>query len=378
MVVISFQSMEDRLVKQAFRSAEQAGRVRSSDQQARQPLPTRNGPQPAQPLVETASGEAVGQADPAVIGRDARARSGGVMTRETKIGLLVGLAFIIVIGILIADYSADSMRRPPAPMMDAMQNVLDSANNPGVRRPNGQVPKGTSAPQRMIGQDGRQSTPDIRIVPPAQNDSAVRIDGGGREGSGQLPVVQLKPQDPSGNTGESKLSANAKEIVAVEKDTVYKWAKKHMGAPTQANIDAIINANPTLKGNKPIRIGDKYKIPVETPASASRERDSATPAAAPAKPERPNATERTDRTELADRTDRSASAERSDRAERPETAERDAKLISYTTKRGDNLWRIAERQCGDGRLASKIRELNNLRGDEIHPEMTLKLPAKGT
>jgi len=28
MVVISFQSMEDRLVKQAFRSAEQAGRVR--------------------------------------------------------------------------------------------------------------------------------------------------------------------------------------------------------------------------------------------------------------------------------------------------------------------------------------------------------------
>ena len=28
MVVISFQSMEDRLAKQAFRSAEQAGRVR--------------------------------------------------------------------------------------------------------------------------------------------------------------------------------------------------------------------------------------------------------------------------------------------------------------------------------------------------------------
>ena len=36
------------------------------------------------------------------------------MTRETKIGLLVGLAFIIVVGILLADQLGRSIEPPPA------------------------------------------------------------------------------------------------------------------------------------------------------------------------------------------------------------------------------------------------------------------------
>ena len=38
----------------------------------------------------------------------------GVMTRETKIGLLVGLAFIIVIGILLSDHLTSSTEPPMA------------------------------------------------------------------------------------------------------------------------------------------------------------------------------------------------------------------------------------------------------------------------
>ena len=315
------------------------------------------------------------------------------MTRETKIGLLVGLAFIIVIGILIADYSANSMRRPPAPMLDAMQNVLDSANNPGVRRAIGQAPRGAIAPQRMIGQDVRQTTPEIQVVPPAQSDPPVRIEGGSRgqqvssAGPGRMPPVLLVPDDRADakshdaaansreDNSEPKPAGNVKEIVAVEKDTVYKWAKVYLGAPTPANIEAIISANPNLKGNKPIRIGDKYKIPLVTPPATPRDRDNATPPAPPIRPER---LERTEPTSVADGMDRPTTIERTDHTERTETPDGEAKVVIYTTKRGDSLWKIAERQCGDGRLASKIRELNNLPNDKIEPEMTLKLPAKGT
>ena len=41
------------------------------------------------------------------------------MTRETKIGLLVGLAFIIVIGILLGDQFSSRMEPPQAALLRA-------------------------------------------------------------------------------------------------------------------------------------------------------------------------------------------------------------------------------------------------------------------
>jgi LysM repeat protein len=50
--------------------------------------------------------------------------------------------------------------------------------------------------------------------------------------------------------------------------------------------------------------------------------------------------------------------------------------VTYTTKAGDNLWRIATDHCGSGSAAmiNQIMALNNLSDDRIHPNMTLKLP----
>ena len=45
------------------------------------------------------------------------------MTRETKIGLLVGLAFIIVIGILLSDHLTSSTEPPQAALANAGNNV---------------------------------------------------------------------------------------------------------------------------------------------------------------------------------------------------------------------------------------------------------------
>src|SRR4051812_14950699 len=61
------------------------------------------------------------------------------MTRETKIGLLVGLAFIIVIGILLSDQLMRSTEPPPAPLAsvgDTLRRgtVTPASHNPPVTR----------------------------------------------------------------------------------------------------------------------------------------------------------------------------------------------------------------------------------------------------
>src|SRR4051794_10488307 len=53
------------------------------------------------------------------------------MTRETKIGLLVGLAFIIVIGILLSDHLTSSTEPPQATLANAGNNVRSAVTTPG-------------------------------------------------------------------------------------------------------------------------------------------------------------------------------------------------------------------------------------------------------
>src|SRR5262245_9709841 len=53
------------------------------------------------------------------------------MTRETKIGLLVGLAFIIVIGILLSDHLTSTTEPPQAPLAQAGGDVRRAVTVPG-------------------------------------------------------------------------------------------------------------------------------------------------------------------------------------------------------------------------------------------------------
>ena len=57
------------------------------------------------------------------------------MTRETKIGLLVGLAFIIVIGILLSDHLTSSTEPPQAPLATAGSTVRSTVTSPGQPGP---------------------------------------------------------------------------------------------------------------------------------------------------------------------------------------------------------------------------------------------------
>ena len=51
----------------------------------------------------------------------------------------------------------------------------------------------------------------------------------------------------------------------------------------------------------------------------------------------------------------------------------------YTVKESDSLWRIAREQLGDAGAVASIKELNKevlAGGDQVRPNMKLRLPAK--
>lgn len=52
------------------------------------------------------------------------------MTRETKIGLLVGLAFIIVIGIMLSDLNSTNNQKLPAPLQMAGSTLRTGLGQP--------------------------------------------------------------------------------------------------------------------------------------------------------------------------------------------------------------------------------------------------------
>ena len=74
------------------------------------------------------------------------------MTRETKIGLLVGLAFIIVIGILLSDHMTSTTDPPKAPLSMAGANVRESV----------------AAPTSAQGSTAAAATPPPAVAAPAQ------------------------------------------------------------------------------------------------------------------------------------------------------------------------------------------------------------------
>src|SRR3954468_7129115 len=92
------------------------------------------------------------------------------MTRETKIGLLVGLAFIIVIGILLSDHMTSTTDPPKAPLSMAGPNVRESVAAPtsasGAPAPASAPPPGVAAP-------GQPVLTQQELIPPQQTPQQV-------------------------------------------------------------------------------------------------------------------------------------------------------------------------------------------------------------
>ena len=332
------------------------------------------------------------------------------MTRETKIGLLVGLAFIIVIGILLSDHINNTNDPVRADLTVAGPNIREGVNAPGTEQTNdryttavvpqrvepaspittqretpqsqnrgntvvtiapGGDPSQLNLPQHPLRQEpvaqnpvndnsGQTSPPDSGTevaqgngngVPPSLQDTARR---GGQElvpqGAGNDPVGihPTGPQAPAPtNTARGTLPPGFREVKAEQNDSVSRLAAKYLGASNKATREAIIKANPSLE-NEPHMViaGKSYVIP---PAAA------ATPVQ-PAPQPQPTA----------------------QRTPAPPPAAQPAGTY-YTVKENDNLWKIAAEQLGSGNRWSEIRDLNQdiLKGaDGLQVNMRLKLPPK--
>jgi len=261
------------------------------------------------------------------------------MTRETKIGLLVGLAFIIVIGILLSDHFASSMQPPTASLIATDQNLLQGTVTPGAPRSGGgNLPIDNVRPDRLVlfpGNPRNGAEADIRIGP------------GAPAGRGNITADPRAGQDnsiPPRADDTPPAPAPTREYTAEPGDTLSKIAGRLLGKNTKPNRDAIIKANPSLQRN-PDKIvsGEVYLIPVKSteitpPPSTANDAHVLLPATRPASPQ-----------------------------------------VAYTTKKGDTLWRIALEQVGNPNALAQIRELNKdilKSGDTIQPNVKLRLPAR--
>src|SRR4051812_1350333 len=114
------------------------------------------------------------------------------MTRETKIGLLVGLAFIIVIGILLSDQLMRSTEPPQAPLASAADTLRKGTVTPASQqRP---VPPATTAgdvsPDNVV-----PTQAEMTRRPPPVTFVEIRPGAGGPNNAGQLnpPVTPGEP-----------------------------------------------------------------------------------------------------------------------------------------------------------------------------------------
>ncbi len=325
------------------------------------------------------------------------------MTRETKIGLLVGLAFIIVVGILLSEHLTTSTERPAAPLAEAGEGVREGVAAPGVAmqpapyRPADPImpvptardfaPQPTPVPSHVaIGPNGAGQSPIVindRTNPqwaaPAGMDTQTGVNpliaGPIVQNTIVDPIITRIPVDPFANDprhiaangfGEQLIPVNGnsnanpnqnttlaannvREYKAQPGDSLSRIAALLPGGNTKSNRDAVVKLNPALqKDPNKIIAGRNYLLPTDTTTS------NPAPAPIPAPVvEQPTAVVRTPEPTAAYRT--------------------------YIVKKGDNLSKIASEQLGSKNEIATIRTLNAdvlKNGDVIWIDMKLKLPAK--
>ena len=299
------------------------------------------------------------------------------MTRETKIGLLVGLAFIIVIGILISDH-VSSMNEPqtaPLPIagntvraglgeMGTSDDAAPLLRNPVAIAPMQRVPTHeelrkhsetqgvTLASPGSVNLNPPQSTLQSRQGNPLGEASTERLRKEAlAHGEDIEPLDGNNPPAPARPTQPVKpaltqppLRTVAAGYKAQSGDTLGSIAAKVLGANNKVNREAIVAANPSLQSNRNLVVaGRTYAVPTVTAGRS-----------AAASPVTPVASETID-------------------APVHETN------TTYVVQSGDTLWSIAVNELGSASEVEAIKDLNqDVLGDseQLRPNMKLRLPGK--
>jgi nucleoid-associated protein YgaU len=295
------------------------------------------------------------------------------MTRETKISLLVGLAFIIVMGILLTDHMRSAGEPPQAALEDAGVAVRQALNSPGTGEPPiRMVQPADVSPTQSVPTHDELTRPAPPVIPTSnyQGDvsrtqaTAMPPEDHGADTPGPKPLVDLaqrngEPLIPANmdgsnrneDAGSSNPSTPPVAVVGPSKykaqpgDSVSRMAAKFLGSSSVENRQAIVDANPSLQDDPDrVIVGQSYVIPGARQTAMAPSSPAVIPA--PATIGRTNGRE-----------------------------------YFYTVQDGDSLWQIANDELGDPSAVAAIKELNAslLKGkDTVIPGMKLRLPSKPT
>src|SRR3954468_17682376 len=144
------------------------------------------------------------------------------MTRETKIGLLVGLAFIIVIGILLSDHFTTANQPHQAALTTTIDDVLGSTRTLGPHRQN-------NAPL-----DPPNVEPRVPIIvqpdPSLERREHVEVGAGNRGGQRvidvteqptipAMPEIAQIPDVRSNNGAEENILSHTEPVVVAQPPT---------------------------------------------------------------------------------------------------------------------------------------------------------------
>ncbi len=281
------------------------------------------------------------------------------MTSDTKIGLLLGLVFIFVIAFLINGVPGVPMDRLTNELTHNMaftgtdtqrigENVRQVGRDLVTFAPN-------SASQRGFGfrspePESRSDTLSIRSIAPIPSNLAKRAETVLAENRAQ------KQADEAANV--ERLSDVTRALrpqthIVQEGDTLDKIAVKYYGdrgGQVQATRDRLYAANRhRLESPDELKIGLELNIPFLNP----------TP---------PESLQRVTREVVGVGDPRPH--------DRPKAKKASNRL--YKVKDGDNVWKIAEKQLGDGNRYSDILRLNKSQlgnTDKVLPGMDLTLPS---
>lgn len=243
------------------------------------------------------------------------------MKRETKIGLLIGLAIIILFGVLITEFV--SKPTDVAGTDGNQPRITDAGTNHANDHGPIPPPQGQSyydpQPAQRVTEQGNQVVPA-----PGQQEQQV-----------QREVVQQQQQQVTPQP-------RTVTVRTEEGDSVWKLAQKYLGDGNRwqeiraANSDRV-GPNGEISPN----------ITLTIPLDGSRQ--SAT------------------------------TEQRVQRSSREATPQPSSAARTATVKEGDTLWRIAARELGDGNRYLEIYKLNRDRlanEDDLKIGQTLRLPAR--
>jgi len=352
------------------------------------------------------------------------------MTRETKIGLLVGLAFIIVIGILLSDHINTSGEPVRADATNIYETVKGSVNAPNSRQtgasdvviaPQPVVPQNRVATQ--IEPEARQNpgTTQIQISPggdPSQLQFPTRMANGqgpvdqgpvtSAEGTGQAsdnsPVKLSDPNQGTNNDTQANGTVAVAGGSAMER--LANEARQHnMELVNRDGTSVGISTGPIKAVVTPVAHPEGRQITAEENDTVSKFASKYMGANTKANREAiiaANPTVGPDGSKVfAGRTyliPAPAATVPAPTAVQPPQQVAQAPVpppqhppvkaaaptvpgtVMYTVKQDDTLWKIASEQLGSGARYSEIQDMNAdvLKGKaDVRPNMRLKLPAKG-